>query len=429
MRLVLYTGKGGVGKTTTAAATAALAASRGRRTLVVSADAAHSLGDVLGEPLGAEPRRVAPRLDALEVDARAETERHWGSIRRYLFELFRHQGIEDLVADELAMLPGAEELTTLLAVEAHARAGRHDLVVVDCAPTDAALRLLTLPEVATGALRIALRVQRAIAQVVAPVARGLASLPLPEAEVFRDAEALLFDRLGALRARLVDRSTSVRLVMTPERMVIDEGLRAHTDLGLFELACDAVVLNRLLPEAAAREPFFAGRARTEAERRAELEAHFEPLPVLAAPLGEDEIVGVPALRAHGAALFGGRSPSARLAKPRRLRVERERGPEGRAGYRLRLPLPNARRESLEVARVDDALVVGTGVRRRHVPLPRRLAGLELASARLERGTLVVRLVPPEAAPDAASALAAAYDPGEAERRPEAAAGRRAVGAR
>lgn len=424
MRLVLYTGKGGVGKTTTAAATAALAAARGRRTLVVSADAAHSLGDVLGEALGPEPRRVAPRLDALEVDARAETERHWGSIRRYLFELFRHQGIEELVADELAMLPGAEELTTLLAVEAHARAGRHDLVVVDCAPTDAALRLLTLPEVASGALRVALRVQRAVAQVVSPVARGLASLPLPEAEVFRDAESLLFDRLGALRARLVERSTSVRLVMTPERMVIEEGLRAHTDLALFELACDAVVLNRVLPEAAAREPFFAARARSDAERRAELEAHFDPVPVLAAPLGEDEVVGLPALRAHGEALFGERSPSARLARPRRLRIERERGAEGRAAYRVRLPLPNARRDSLEVARVDDALVVGTGARRRRIPLPRRLAGLELASARLERGALVARLV----APEPTEAPPRAPDAG-AEPEPEAGERGRAAGAR
>ena len=145
MRLVLYTGKGGVGKTTTAAATAAFAASLGRRVLVASADAAHSLGDVFGERLGPEPRTLAPSLDAVEVDARAETERHWGSIRDYLAQLFRHQGIEDVVADELALLPGAEELTTLLALEAFATGSAYDFVVVDCAPTGAALRLLTCP--------------------------------------------------------------------------------------------------------------------------------------------------------------------------------------------------------------------------------------------------------------------------------------------
>ncbi len=163
MRVVLYTGKGGVGKTTSAAATAVHAARRGARTLVASADAAHSLGDVLEVRLGAEPREVAPLLSALEVDVRAETDHHWGAIRDWLVSLFRYQGIEEVVAEELALLPGAEELTTLLAVERHAREGSHDLVVVDCAPTDAALRLLTLPEVARGALRVLLRVQQALA--------------------------------------------------------------------------------------------------------------------------------------------------------------------------------------------------------------------------------------------------------------------------
>ena len=179
MRLVLYTGKGGVGKTTTAAATAAFAAERGLRVLVASADAAHSLGDVFGERLGPKPRTLAPNLDAVEVDARAETERHWGKVRDYLAQLFRHQGIEDVVADELALLPGAEELTTLLAVEAWATGGDYDFVVVDCAPTGAALRLLTLPEMARAGLRLVLRVQRVVASVVTPLAQSLVAVPLP----------------------------------------------------------------------------------------------------------------------------------------------------------------------------------------------------------------------------------------------------------
>jgi len=384
MRLVLYTGKGGVGKTTTAAATAAFAAEQGRRVLVASADAAHSLGDVIGERLGPVPRAVAPNLDAVEVDARAETERHWGSIRDYLAQLFRHQGIEDVVADELALLPGAEELTTLLAVEGWTRAGEYDLVVVDCAPTGSALRLLTVPEMARAGLRLVLRVQRALASVVTPVARSLVALPLPGAEVFRDAEQLIYRRLRGLRELLADKRASVRLVVTPERMVIDEALRARTDLALFELACDAVVMNRLLPEGAADEVYFRDWARLQAERLAEVEARFAPLPVLRAPLQEDEVIGVAKLARHGALLFAGHAPDAVLCRTRGLRFVRTK-----AGVRATLPLPEARAEDLEVTKLEGELLIATGGQRRALPLPRHVTPLALARARLDEGTLTI----------------------------------------
>jgi arsenite-transporting ATPase len=384
VRLVLYTGKGGVGKTTTAAATAACAAERGRRVLVASADAAHSLGDVLGERLGPEPRPLAPGLDAVEVDARAETERHWGSIRSYLEQLFRYQGIEEIVADELALLPGAEEITTLLAVEAWAASGDYDLVVVDCAPTGAALRLLSVPELARAGLRLVLRVQRALASVVTPVAQSLVAVPLPGAEVFRDAEQLVFRRLAGLRALLGDARASVRLVVTPERMVIDEALRARTDLALFELRCDAVVMNRLLPEGAAGERYFRDWGRLQAERLAEVETRFAPLPVLRAPLQPDEVIGVPALARHGAALFGARDPDAVLCRERGLRFTRTR-----TGVRATLPLPEARADELDVAKLEGELVITTGQQRRALPLPRHAARLALSRARLERGTLTL----------------------------------------
>jgi arsenite/tail-anchored protein-transporting ATPase len=403
VRVVLYTGKGGVGKTTTSAATAVLAASRGVRTLVASADAAHSLGDVLDARLGPAPQRVAERLDAVEIDARAETERHWGAIRDYLVSIFRYQGIEEVVADELALLPGAEELTTLLAVEAHARRGGYGLVVVDCAPTDSALRLLTLPEVARGALRVLLRVQRALAGVVTPLARSLVAVPLPDAAVFRDAEDLLYRKLRRLRAWVGHRDTTTRLVVTPERMVIDEALRAHTDLALFELACDAVVMNRLLPEAAAKEDFFRDWGRLQVERLREVEELFAPLPVLVGPLQDDEVVGLERLARQGTDLFGTRAPEARLARPGGIRFRTT--PDG--GCRAALPLPHARPDALDVVLVDDQLVVTTGSRRRTLPLPRRLAHLDLVEARLEGGLLLLRLAPPAggAAPGASAPCA------------------------
>lgn len=392
MRLVLYTGKGGVGKTTTAAATAACAAARGRRTLVVSADAAHSLGDVLGRRLGPRPAPVAPLLDALEADARCEMDRHWGRVRDYLVALLRHQGIDEVVAEELALLPGAEELTTLLAVEEHARSGGYELVVVDCAPTDAALRLLSLPDVARSALRLALKLQQAAARLAGPIARAFIAAPLPDPAVFADIERLLYENLRRLRARVASARTSVRLVVTSERMVIDEARRAYGELALFDIACDAVVMNRLLPEAARGEPFFREWARVEAERRVEVESLFAPLPVLAAPLRDDEVTGMEALRAHGETLFERCEPDALLGVRPRVRFAAEAG-----GWRVVLPLPGSASDGFDIAKHGDQLLVRAGARRRAFALPRRLAALSLASARLEHGALVIRLAAGERA--------------------------------
>ena len=386
MSLVLYTGKGGVGKTTTAAATAACAAARGSEVLVLSADPAHSLGDVLRIPLSGEATEVAPRLYALEVDARAEMERHWGSVRDYLVSLFRHQGIEGVVAEELALLPGAEEIASLLAVEQHASSGRWDLVVVDCAPTGSTLRLVTLPEVATSTFRLILRLQRALASIVAPVAQAVVHMPLPGSAVYRDVERLLYRRLAAIRELLTGAEARVRIVVTPERMVIDEALRAHSDLALFGLPCDAVVMNRLLPEVAASEPFFHDWLAIQEERCEEVEELFAPLPLLRAALGEDEVVGVEALAAHGEALFAGRAPAERQCEPVGVRFH-----PFEDGYRVEIPLPHARADALDVAKLDDQLVVRSGSRRRAVPLPRRLARLLLGGARLEDGILSVTL--------------------------------------
>ncbi len=403
--MVLYTGKGGVGKTTTASATAVLAAARGLRVLVASADAAHSLGDVLEVELGPAPRLVEPgpaaaegdprpagSLHAVEIDARAELERRWSAVRDYLVRIFRFQGLDDVVADELALLPGLEELTTLLAVDAWAESGDYDLVVVDCAPTDSALRLLSLPEAAHGAFRMLLRLQRMLTSVVTPVARNLVAAPLPDASVFRDAEDLLYPQLQALRERLTHPATSIRLVVTPERMVIDEALRARTDLALFGLACDAVVLNRMLPEEAAAEPYFAAWARQQGERLPEVEALFAPLPVLPAPLQDDEATGWARLHAQGQALFGDRAPEAFLGREEGLRFE-TLAPEDDAAFELCLPLPHSEARDLDVAKVDDRLVVRTAGRRRPIPLPRHLVALPLDSARLEGGTLRVRFGP------------------------------------
>ena len=395
MRTILYTGKGGVGKTTTAAATAAWAAKRGLRTLVLSADSAHSLGDVFERRLGPEPTVIAPGLEAVEVDARVEMARHWGHIRDYLISLFRYQGIEEVVAEELALLPGAEELATLFAVETLAKEGDHDLVIVDCAPTDAALRLATLPEVARASMRVALRIQGAIARVAVPLASTIIPVPLPDAGVFGDVESLVYTTLKRLRTLLTSERTSVRLVVTPERMVIDEARRAYTELALFDLACDLVVMNRMLPADALDEAFFAHRAVVEAERLEEVKECFAPMPVRVAPLREDEVSGLGALERHGEALFEGGDPTAGADRTQRIRYGRSGD-----GYRVVIPLTGASAggaEALDVVKVEDELLLRVGPRRRALKLPPRMVTCDLVSAKRRDDQLEVTLGPPERA--------------------------------
>lgn len=384
MRLVLYTGKGGVGKTTTASATALHAAECGRRTLLASADAAHSVSDVLGLRIGPEVQTVAPRLDAVELDARSEIARHWGHVHEFLVSLFRHQGIEGVVAEELALIPGAEELATLVAVDEFARSGDYDCIVVDCAPTDTTLRLLTLPEVADGSVRLLLKLQRSLAGVVTPLVRGITDTPLPDGEVFREAESFLYTKLAALRERITAKQTSVRLVVTSERMVIDEARRAFTDLSLFGLHCDAVVVNRLLPDAAAREPFFAERAREQGARLREIEQAFAPLEVLRGELGQDELVGQDRLLAHANRVFGDRPADTLLAAAPSIRFGKQAG----RGF-VEVPLPGARLDALEIAKIDENLVIKTPNAARSLALPHSLAGLDVAEARLADGILHV----------------------------------------
>jgi arsenite-transporting ATPase len=384
MRLILYTGKGGVGKTTTAAATAALAAQRGMRTLIVSADAAHSLGDVFAESLGPEPRCLAERLDALEIDARHVIESHWGRVRAYLVELLRYHGIDEVVADELALLPGADELATLVCVEKWASSGDYDLIVVDCAPTGSTLRLVTLPEVAHSGLRWLLRLQRVAAHIIEPIARGLVGAPLPSAEVFAEADRLFYKTLHLLRDRLLSSQTSVRIVVTPESMVIDEARRSFSDLCLFQLASDAVIMNRMLPDEALREEFFREWGRTQIERLREVEAAFAPMACLTAPLQADEVRGVRALVEHGEMLFEDLDPVAHLGEALRMRFEQDD-----EGTRIRLPLPGLNPEKIEVSRVEDELVVGVEGRRRKIALPVGFAKLEVDRVAYREDQLVV----------------------------------------
>jgi len=310
--------------------------------------------------------------------------RHWGKIRDFLVSLFRYQGIEGVVAEELALLPGAEELTTLLAVDEFARSDDYDFAVVDCAPTDTTLRLLTLPDVAHNSIHLMLKVQRALAVVVTPLAQSVVGAPLPAAEVFAEAEELLYDKLRSLRSRIVNPQTSVRLVVTTEKMVIEEARRAFTDLCLFGLKCDAVVVNRVLPDVATREPFFREWGEVQEERLTEIAEVFAPLHVLYAPLAQEEIIGATGLAAHGRELFHDCLPDAALSDARAIEFQREQG-----RYSVSVPLPGATLDVLDIIKVEGDLLVQTATARRAIKLPRRMAALEVSEAHLFEGVLSI----------------------------------------
>jgi arsenite/tail-anchored protein-transporting ATPase len=384
VRVLLLTGKGGVGKTSVAAATALRAAAAGKRTLVMSTDPAHSLADVLGTPLGPEPRPVAPNLDAEQIDARQRLEEHWRQVRSYLVALLSWGGVDEVEAEELAILPGLEEIFSLIDVRRHVEAGRHDVLVVDCAPTAETLRLLSLPDVLGWYLERVFPVQRRLTQVVRPVLGRVSSMPLPGDPVLGAVEDL-HRNLAAVRTVLADtETTSVRLVVNPEKLVIAEARRTFTYLSLFGYAVDAVVVNRLLPDAVA-DPWFDRWKARQAEHLAAVRESFGATPILTAPLFDDEPVGPDALCRLADAVYGDLDESAVLHDGEALVVER-RGDE----HVLCLPLPLVERDLLDVLRKGDELHVKVGAHQRSLLLPAALQRGEVVGARVVDGRLEVR---------------------------------------
>ncbi len=398
MRVVLLTGKGGVGKTSLAAATAVRAARRGARTLVVSTDPAHSLADALGQAVGGEPTAVADGLLAQQIDARAHLEAHWRRIQDYLVGVLSGGGVSELEAEELALLPGLEEVFALLEVRQRVAEGGHDLIVVDCAPTAETLRLLSLPQALGRYLDHLAPLSRAWGQVVRPLRAAGESAPPPPGAAVLAALDELRDSLEQARALLADpERTSLRLVVNPERVVLAEGRRLLGQLTLLGYPVDAVVANRVLP-AGSPDPLVAAWQARQDEALAELGDDVAGAPLLVAPQQAAEPVGVPALAELADALYGTRDERAVLHRGAALRVEAC----GR-GWELRLPLPGVERDEVAVHRTGDELLVRVGATTRAVLLPAALRRGEVAGARLEGGELRVRVAPPDAAPQGAQA--------------------------
>ncbi|MEI5673707.1 MULTISPECIES: ArsA family ATPase [unclassified Nocardioides] len=383
MRILLFTGKGGVGKSTIAAGTAALAAADGQRTLVLSTDAAHSLADAYGVAVGAEPTEVAERLFVQQVDAQLRFQQSWAEIQGYLLSVLDVAGVDPVAAEELTVIPGAEEVLALLELRLHALSGAWDVIVVDCAPTAETLRLLALPEALGWYMHRVFPAERRIVKALRPVLNRTVGVPMPGDSVF-DAVERLHGELDEVHRLLAGPGSSVRLVLTPETIVLAEARRSYTTLSLFGYRVDGVVANRVFPAEGA-DDWRAGWVLAQDEVLAQVDQSFDGLPVWRSVYRPREPVGVAALTDLAREVYDGSDPLAPPAGDGPFRVRRTS-----SGAVLHLALPHATRADVDLARNGDDLVVTVGSYRRVLSLPAGLARLRVSGARVEAGELQVR---------------------------------------
>jgi arsenite-transporting ATPase len=384
MRIILYTGKGGVGKTTVSAATALMAAERGYRTLVISTDPAHSLADAFDRPLGPEPTRIAEHLWGQEINVLEEIRIHWGEVRDYLTALFATRGVDEVIAEEMAVFPGMEELCSLLQIRRQGEEERFDCLIVDCAPTGETMRLLSFPDVARWYMEKLFPWERRIVTAMGPIVQRFVSVPLPKDNVYAAIEGL-FNRIDGMKEILCDaKRSSIRLVLNPEKMVIKEAQRALTYLNLYGYVTDAVVCNRVFPRRLQRG-YFAEWTQIQSRYREMIQRAFSPLPIWEIPLFDREVVGLEMLERMGRSLFAERDPL-RVWMPGPIQTVRKKGEH----YFLRVRLPFLKKDEISLLKRGDELVVSIGNYRRDLVLPKALADLAVKRARLEEGYLVVR---------------------------------------
>jgi arsenite-transporting ATPase len=383
MRIVLVTGKGGVGKTTVAAATALASADAGYRTLVTSTDPAHSLADALTIALESDPTRVVDRLDGQQIDTQKQLDRYWGSIRDQLMDVLDWGGAAGIEAEEFLVFPGMDELFALLEVNRHARSGEYDVVVVDCAPTAETLRLLSLPEVLSWYFEKVLPTERRLMRAARPLLNRLTSLPIPEDEVFTAAQSV-FESVDAVKELMSKPEiTSARLVVNPEKMVIDEARRTYSYLGLFGYGVDGVVVNRVLPDLVA-DPYFERWRSIQKGHLDTVDDAFADVPRLRLRLFDDEMVGVDRLRIMAAELYGDRDAIADFEATTPFRVV-----EDDESVTMELDVPFFEKSELDVFRHGNELYVQLGSYRRSFVLPDALQRRQITKARLDGGTLKV----------------------------------------
>jgi arsenite-transporting ATPase len=383
-RTILYTGKGGVGKTSVAAATARRCAAAGMRTVVLSTDPAHSLSDSLEAELGSTPTPCGDSLWGQEVQAQEEMERHWEAVQEWMGDMLAERGVDRIAAEELTVPPGMDELFSLLQIKRHHEGDEFDAIIVDCAPTGETLRLLSFPDVASWWLEKMIPLERKMMGAARPFARAMLDINLPSDRVFDDVERLV-QNLVAMNVILRDRATtSIRLVMNPDRMVIKESMRTFTYLNLYGYLTDAVVVNRVFPAEVEGGYFSAWRA-VQSEQMELVESGFAPVPILTAPYFEQEVIGADMLDRLAGEVFGDLDPGALLYDDLSQELMSENGTAT-----LRLAIPFVEKADVELKKIGLEVIVRVGTQKRTIILPPSMAAYRPRSAQFEDGALSVR---------------------------------------
>ncbi|MBN1278489.1 MAG: TRC40/GET3/ArsA family transport-energizing ATPase [Chlorobiaceae bacterium] len=388
MRLILMTGKGGVGKTSMAAATGLRCAELGYKTLVLSTDPAHSLADSFDMPLGHEAKRICNNLYGAELDVLQELEQNWGSVKRYITEVLQARGLDAVQAEELAILPGMDEIFGLVRVFRHHREGNYDVLIIDSAPTGTALRLLSIPEVSGWYMRKFYKPMEKAAlylrPLVEPFFRPLAGFSLPDRELM-SVPYEFYEQIAALGRILTDSAvTSVRLVTNPEKMVIKESLRAHAYLSLYNISVDLIIANRIIPPEV-NDPYFTYWKENQTHYRQEIIDNFSPLPVKEVPLYSREICGLDTLEKLKYLLYRDEDPTQVYYLHTTFQIK-----QTAEGFSLELYLPGIPREQIDLSKSGDELNIRIGNHRRNMVLPQMLATLHTTGAEMEGERLFIR---------------------------------------
>jgi arsenite-transporting ATPase len=392
VRILLFSGKGGVGKTSLSAATGVRLAELGYRTLVMSVDPAHSLADAFNLDYGlfdaktADPFRVADGLWIHEVNIQKEIKKNWQRIWGYISSLLRTSGLGEVEAEEMAIFPGMEELSALLYVNEWQKEKRYDVIVLDCAPTGESLRFIAMPTTMKWYMQHIFPIQRGVLKAVRPIANRVIPFELPPDSYFASVKDL-FTRIEGIDEVLKNpRVTSVRLVTNAEKMVVRETQRAFVYFSLHGLTVDQVLVNRVLP-GDVEDAFFREWRRTQSKCLKEIERYFDPVPMRCVPLFRDEMLGLERIRELARELFRDDEDPAAVTRTERPYSFRKR--DGR--YEVRLQAPFAAKTEIGLFKKGEELVVEVGTVRRHIGLPSSMAGLSPVRARLDGGTLVVEL--------------------------------------
>ncbi|WP_461832003.1 TRC40/GET3/ArsA family transport-energizing ATPase [Aquifex sp.] len=393
MRIILFSGKGGVGKTTISAATGYKLSKLGKKVIVVSLDPAHSLADSFDIPEEERrkakglPIKVSENLEIQEIDIQEEIERYWGEVYRFIELLFNTTGLHEIIADELAILPGMEEITSLLYVNKYYREGNHDVLILDLPPTGESIRFVSMPTVMKWYMKKIFKTERLIMKVARPTVGRMTDVPLPDDEYFKALETF-YDRLKGVDEILVNPDvTSIRIVSNPEKMVLKESQRAFLYFLLFGVNVDAVIVNKIIPKEVIESEnceYFKRWLDIQKKYIHEIESYFSPVPVFKVPLLEEEVVGLEKLERLADIIYGDESPDKVFHKEIPYRIEKKDGE-----YVIRIKAPGVKKEDISLVKGEDEIVVRVGNFKSHIMLPRKLRNLEPERAKVEGDEILI----------------------------------------